>query len=404
LALVDAESGRYSHAERWAFRHNPSGQTVNLTADAQAAIAAEDGPAVQRVINRIVANNSADVSFGATQQTYRWSQEWAAWGEGWTAAAVLRFRALYFDPHHALGVAAHLMKALLARTDVNGDVLSALFRYNKPTGLPLPEAQAHYRRALVWADEYLTRQETPTMYTPHIDHDRGTVAGQYSIAPRGVILHGSRSGLDGRTVQAEYDATRRYAASGIELGWNITVGDDALSLHMSPREWGWNARAASRHYLACEFAQPTVHDAITDGQVRAFCWWLRTAVLPVWPTLDATVLPTHAEVEVWGETGARDGKTDVHPFGSDAAEELRQRIATELARQGGTGDELSEQERADLEWYRTVYELTKGEWGQAAEDAIVAAKAERLKGPRNEHLDAALAAVATIRRGGPGEA
>jgi hypothetical protein len=201
------------------------------------------------------------------------------------------------------------------------------------------------------------------MYTPQVDHDRGTVAGRYSIAPRGVILHGSRSGIAGRPVQAEYAGTRRYAASGIELGWTITVGDDAISLHMSPKEWGWNARAASRHYLACEFAQATVHDAITDGQVRAFCWWLRTVVRPVWPALDVTVLPTHAEVEAWGETGARDGKTDVHPFGSAQADHLRQRIAAELQRQDGDGEEGEDMARiAELEaevqgweaWWTTV--------------------------------------------------
>ncbi len=187
-------------------------------------------------------------------------------------------------------------------------------------------------------------------YKPRLDHDEGTIAGRYTSKPVGVILHGSRSGVAGRSVEAEYHGCRAYAASGIELGWTATVGNDAVSLHMTPAHWGWNARAASSRYLAVEFAQPTVADMITDGQVRAFCWWIQHIALAQWPALDIANLPTHAELEAWGQTGARDGKTDCYPVGDPRAEELRRRIWVRLVAEE---DPLSAEERQELEQLRS---------------------------------------------------
>lgn len=111
-----------------------------------------------------------------------------------------------------------------------------------------------------------------------------------------------------------------------------------MAIHLGPREWGWHARAASSHYLAVEIAQPLEQYAVTDAQVRALCWYLVHEVFPVWPELRGAILanpqqalPTHAEVEVWGLTGAKDGKTDCFSFGSPHADELRRRILARLA-------------------------------------------------------------------------
>lgn len=104
---------------------------------------------------------------------------------------------------------------------------------------------------------------------------------------------------------------------------------------MSAQVFGWNARAASSRYLAVEFAQGTVADAISDAQVRAFCWWMRSFALPAWPGLPLA-FPTHADVERSSETGQRDGKSDVFPAGDARADELRARLMARLADQGWT--------------------------------------------------------------------
>lgn len=156
------------------------------------------------------------------------------------------------------------------------------------------------------------------------------MAGQFIQTPRGVVLHGSRSG-GSHDVRQEFIGTVNFAHSpGVNgLGWNVTVGDDEIGFHIPAWGWGWHARAASMHYLSCEFAQATEAHDITDGQVRAFCWWLRSTVFLTFPNLPRH-FPTHAEVERSGETGAIDGKTDVFSYGSARAVELRARIMAEL--------------------------------------------------------------------------
>jgi hypothetical protein len=109
------------------------------------------------------------------------------------------------------------------------------------------------------------------------------------------------------------------------LGWSATIGEDRVALHMGFNEWGWNAREHSSIYLGCEFAQPTVIAAISDGQVRAFAWFVREAK-KTWPGLPM-FFPTHAELPA----GIRDGKSDVFPLGSIWTEELRARIRIALA-------------------------------------------------------------------------
>jgi hypothetical protein len=159
------------------------------------------------------------------------------------------------------------------------------------------------------------------------------VAGRFVAPPRGIILHGTRSGQPYDEAQ-EWRGTVNYVRNGAGgLGWNVTVGPDRLALHLEPDQYGWNARAASDDYLACEFAQAQRDAPISNASVDAFCYWVREIVLVRWPGLPLGTdrgLPTHAELERRGETGAIDGKSDVFSYGSPLADELRARIRQRL--------------------------------------------------------------------------
>ena len=100
-----------------------------------------------------------DVSGGAFQQTVAFSDEFAARGlnpSNYPGAQITEeILSRYFDLDHAARVAARKLRTLLARPDVGGDHLLALFRYNKPNGTPSPQAQQNYRNGLVKTDEFL---------------------------------------------------------------------------------------------------------------------------------------------------------------------------------------------------------------------------------------------------------
>lgn len=160
------------------------------------------------------------------------------------------------------------------------------------------------------------------------------VAGFFNGTPKGVILHGSRSGNTMLTTHQEYVGTGNYAIDQPGgLGWHATIGDDEITIHMAPNEWGWNARSASSKYIGVEFAQPVERNAISDGQVRAFCWYFQQArqrysKLPPY-------FPTHAELDGTQEYGGTyDGKTDVFTRGSLRTVELRVRIKDRLTALG----------------------------------------------------------------------
>lgn len=164
---------------------------------------------------------------------------------------------------------------------------------------------------------------------PQRSYIQSNVAGRFRGTPQGCILHGSRSGRSQPT-HDEFVGTAAWAGSNpAGLGWSATIGSDEICVHMDVGQWGYNARSASSHYLAVEFAQPTVNDEISDGQVDAFCWWWLNEVEPVWPGI-ARNFPTHAEIEARGETGFHDGKSDVYPAGDERADELRARILARL--------------------------------------------------------------------------
>lgn len=154
-------------------------------------------------------------------------------------------------------------------------------------------------------------------------------AGFFQQMPKGVILHGSRSTRRENSTHQEFMGTAHFALNTV-LGWNVTVGDDEIAIHLAADEWGHHARQASDNYLSVELAQPDLGFPISDGQVRAFCWWMRKFVVPRWPNLPMH-FPTHSEVEKNGETGHNDGKTDVCPWQNvDEANALRQRILDRL--------------------------------------------------------------------------
>ena len=149
--------------------------------------------------------------------------------------------------------------------------------------------------------------------------------GPFVAQPVGCILHGSRSGVAGRSMAEEVRGTINWAVTnGQQMGWHVTIGSDLYVPHLAASQWGWHAREHSMTYLGAEFAQPTVDDAITDGQVRAFVAWWRREVLPVWPklALERTPLPAHSEMPA----GKRDGKTDTYPVGDARNDDLRRRI------------------------------------------------------------------------------
>lgn len=177
--------------------------------------------------------------------------------------------------------------------------------------------------------------EPESTYTPTVLIKPDVRGGTFLHQPHGVILHGSRSGAVHTTTHAEFTGTANFALT-TELGWNATIGDDEIAIHLPPDEWGHNARLASDDFLAVEIAQSRLGVPISNGQVRAFCWWMRKFVLPRWPGLPMH-FPTHSEVENDGLTGQIDGKTDVFEWQDQAnANELRQRVMDRLNDQSWT--------------------------------------------------------------------
>jgi hypothetical protein len=152
-----------------------------------------------------------------------------------------------------------------------------------------------------------------------------SIGGIFRTQPKGVILHGSRSG---RAIsrREEYEGTRNFARGGANgLGWNITCGEDIYAVHLASGIWGWNAGEHSSVYLGCEFAQAVEIWDITDAQVRAFAHWIKGSVLVRWPDLDlraTDALPMHSELA----QGIRNGKSDVFFRGSARGTQLRARI------------------------------------------------------------------------------
>jgi hypothetical protein len=160
-----------------------------------------------------------------------------------------------------------------------------------------------------------------------VERRPGQAAGAFVEQPAGVILHGSRGGA--RDLEREYRGTAAWATANPDgLCWNATIGEGIYCIHLNAREWGWNARAESRLYLAVEFAQPRLTSPISDAMVAAFAAWFAAEAAPVWPGLQPSTveLPMHSELK----SGARDGKSDAFLAGSADAINLRARIRLAL--------------------------------------------------------------------------
>jgi hypothetical protein len=155
-------------------------------------------------------------------------------------------------------------------------------------------------------------------------------AGRFPAMPKGIILHGSRSGVAGNPKDAEYAATARYeVANPNGLGWHATIGEGKVAVHMTPQEWGWHALQASKVYIGIEFAQAVEGEPITDPQVAALADWIKTRVQPAWPTLPLH-FPSHAEAD--REQGVSQGKTDAFKLGDPRMDELRARLMAQLGK------------------------------------------------------------------------
>lgn len=156
-------------------------------------------------------------------------------------------------------------------------------------------------------------------------------AGTFAAQPKGVILHGSRSGNAGNPKDKEYLGTARYEQSNTAgLGWHATIGEGKVAVHLTPQEWGWHALQASKVYIGVEFAQATVDEPITDPQVAAFADWFKTRILTAWPGLPLH-FPSHAEADK--EFGVSQGKTDAFPLGDPRMDDLRARIMAALGKE-----------------------------------------------------------------------
>lgn len=155
--------------------------------------------------------------------------------------------------------------------------------------------------------------------------------GSLPPTPRGVLLHGSRSGRP-LTYAQEFDGTVRWAQNPDNvLGWHATVAEGEIALHVPVRLFGWNAFAASSLYVAIEYAQPTEAYPITDLMVRTANWFIATLVRPTFPRMPLH-FPSHAEVEHSGETGhGITGKSDAFSYRSPRMDELRERMRANLA-------------------------------------------------------------------------
>lgn len=164
--------------------------------------------------------------------------------------------------------------------------------------------------------------DPPSFPEPRVEVVHGVIAGTFSIIPAGVILHGTRSGQSYSTEQ-EYQATLNYVRAGAAgLGWNVTIGERSIALHMTPRYYGWNARHHSSVHLAVEFAQANLGDPISDQQIYNFCYWFETIARESWPQLPPA-FPYHSELPA----GIGDGKTDPEPRGEHG---IRDRILAQI--------------------------------------------------------------------------
>lgn len=217
----------------------------------------------------------------------------------------------------------------MSRQFTDEEKINILCLYNKPNMNPYQNpVRQRYANMLALAGQMLGDTPAPTPPTTAVVYEEyrdPTPAGSFAATPRGIVLHGSRSGNASNSQLAEYRGTANWEVNNPNgLGWNVTIADYRVAEHIDVRHWGWHAKSASQFYLSVEFAQPTVNHAITDAQVDALADWIKTRVTPVWGNL-GWHYPTHAEVQASGEAGDS-GNTDVYPLGDPRLDALRNRL------------------------------------------------------------------------------
>jgi hypothetical protein len=283
-----------------------------------------------------------DVSGGAWQQTVRWDPDYHGGADYPGPDEVARVLALQFDPERSARVAAANLAPKWRQ--YQPDMLATLSAYNWPAGGGKPKnaaVAANYRRGISEAEALLgdhgipEHEDTggnpdagvPVMAVTYETYTDPQPAGTFASMPKGCIMHGSRSGVTGNPKAKEYTGTAGYEVNNNQdLGWNATIGENVVAVHLTPQQWGWNARAASSKYLGVEFAQATVDEPITDAQVAAFADWWVTRVMPAWPGIPQR-FPSHAEIDGTADYGPYvDGKTDAFPKNDPRMEDLVSRV------------------------------------------------------------------------------
>ena len=320
LALLYAESGLKWDSMRFAYK-NGLGTYTNLTTPADEAINQKNYARLEYILNLINEKGSTDISFGLGQQTVRWADEG---NQKQTVENVMYIRNKFFNVPYAIEIAS---RKLARYWRDYGDALEALCRYNKPQieGKNNPN-RGNYERAYKEVENLLKEENLMKVLV----NSTLNIGGQFSTVPKGIILHGSRSGVSGNPKAREALGCSNWVNNNPSgMGWNATIGENEYYVHMPASMWGWNAFSASDDYLAVEFAQATVDEPITDAQVDAFVHYVKTQVFPIWPDIPLT-LKTHAEVEASGETVQTSGKTDVFPYRDVRAEDLKARILKKL--------------------------------------------------------------------------
>lgn len=320
LALSLAECGfGLQSFERW----------HRWTTEAKTYIEQQNRAGLQDILSRCAAAGTHDISFGPDHQTWRWSPEFN--GQPYDLDSILLFRKRYIEDHmHALRTGAKNLSGKWAQ--YQPDKIEALCRYNSPNQPAATNPnRSNYERSLVEAQRRLGETgvidggDSGVTFEDYRDPEP---AGRFDAMPKGVVLHGSRSGSAGNPKQKEYLGTARYEQSNtLGLGWHATIGENVVAVHLTPQEWGWHALQASKVYMGVEFAQATVDEPITDAQVNAFCAWFKKYVAPAWPSLPLH-FPSHAEVD--REFNQQQGKTDAFPFGDPRMDDLRGRIMAQL--------------------------------------------------------------------------
>jgi murein DD-endopeptidase MepM/ murein hydrolase activator NlpD len=313
-----------------------------------------------------------DKSVGLGQQTIYYAKGYGV-GDGTNTPTNFDhcLRVLATDPERAIKIAASQFGHYYHET---GSVWESCAKYNggpRATWDSIPAGnRANYERAMAQATRYL-EAPMPSRYVFPVP------GGQFSdthwdsngdgkpdlavdiFAPEGTPILACTSG------RTEYV---RYPAGGETV---TLYGDDGMVYYHAHCQEG---------------------SVVMDGRVAP-----GAQIGRVGRTGNARTTPPHCHWAVGTRAYGIDraGAGDLRPW-----ERLRQW-------QAGAPDEedpaVIDDLRKQLAEAQNLLGVIQHDWVDAAESAVQNGKAARLKKERNEHLDAALAALATIRRGGPPE-